>query len=89
MELKGNEFILQYFESAVEVSKCINKSAKYTRERIRKVNNKDFTLQEWELINQHIDEVKSQKNRNSSNINHKIASLHRQLAEAYEELANQ
>ncbi len=89
MDKQNNEFILQYFENAIEVAKCINKSPKYARERIKKTGDKDFTLQEWELINKHINEVKKQKSRNNTDINHKIALLHRQLAEAYEELANQ
>ena len=61
MDKQNNEFILQYFENAVEVAKCINKSPKYARERIKKTGSKDFTLQEWELINKHISEVKKQK----------------------------
>lgn len=89
MDKQNNEFILQYFENAVEVAKCINKSPKYARERIKKKDGKDFNLQEWNLINLHIDELKKQKSINNTEINHKIAMLHRQLAEAYEELANQ
>ena len=45
MDKQNNEFILQYFENAVEVAKCINKSPKYTRERIKKKDGKDFKSQ--------------------------------------------
>ena len=64
MDKQNNEFILQYFENAIEVAKCINKSPKYARERIKKTGDKDFTLQEWELINKHINELKKQKSKN-------------------------
>ena len=90
MESKGdNKWLLEFFDGAREIAKTINKSSSYVYPRIKREDGKDFTLDDWEHINDHINKFKTVKNTNKRDIEKNIARLHRELAKLYDELAEQ
>lgn len=85
----NNKWLLEFFENALEIARTINRSSNYVYDRIERRDGKDFTLKEWELINTHIDQFRTVKNKNKRDIEKNIAKHFRELAKLYDDLAEQ
>lgn len=85
--MKGNKYILRYFEDIHEVARTINKSYAYAQKRISDNTALDFTATEWDMIKRHIDEYnKGRDVVTTAETNKEIAVLLRQLADKFDKL---
>lgn len=88
-EDNNNHQLLKYFANAAEIAKVINRSKNYVYDRLEQKDGKDFSLNDWELINRYIDQFKDVKNKHNKDIEKKISQHFIELAELFNQLSEE
>lgn len=85
----NNHHLLKYFPNVAEIATVINRSKNYVYDRLNQKDGKDFSLNDWELINRYIDQYKDVKNKHNKEIEKKISQHFSELAELFNQLSEE